>query len=218
MSIQIPKPMLAKKASGPFDSDDHLFEIKWDGIRCLALVERGIVRLQSRHFLEITSQFPELACLDRLPSGTLLDGELVVLVRGKPSLQEIQRRALLRNQVRIQCLSRVMPVTFMVFDLLYLKGKPLPACPLNERRQALQKLFEQVPIPGVLVTETIRRHGCELFVQAARLGLEGIMAKRLAGPYLPGKRSGHWLKIKVTEHRTLERSCSTFLRAWRNGQ
>jgi ATP-dependent DNA ligase len=196
MPLSIPKPMLAQKAEAPFDSPDHLFEIKWDGIRCLALIEGRQVGLQSRRFLDITSQFPELACLEWLPSGTVLDGELLVLRDGKPSLRAIQHRALLQNCQRVQWLSRTRPVTYMVFDLLYLKAKPLLATPLSLRREALQTLIEQVRLPGVLVPEAVQQHGCRLFAQVARLGLEGIMAKRLDGPYLPGKRSRYWLKIK----------------------
>jgi len=83
------KPMLAVAAREPFDSEHHLFEIKWDGIRCLAFVEGGRVRLQSRQLTEITAQFPELACLRRLPDWTILDGELVCLKGGKPDLSKV---------------------------------------------------------------------------------------------------------------------------------
>lgn len=85
----------------------------------------------------------------------------------------------------------------MVFDLLFLKGRMLVADPLRVRREALERLFQQVPLAGVLASEAVRQHGCQLFAQVARLGLEGIMAKRLDGPYLPGKRSRLWLKIKT---------------------
>src|SRR5260370_30157814 len=95
-------PMLAHKASEPFDSARHLFELKWDGIRCLGFIEDSRIRLRSRHFLEITSQFPELACLAGLPFGTVLEGELVVLDQGRPSLRHVLRRALLQNPQRIQ--------------------------------------------------------------------------------------------------------------------
>jgi len=190
-------PMLAQKAEAPFNSAQHLFEIKWDGIRCLAFIEGRRVRLQSRQLTEITFQFPELASLGQLSSGTMLDGELVVLHEGKPSLRHIQQRVLLQNRQRIQHLSHRTPVTYMVFDLLYLKGKPLMASPLSLRREALQNLMEWSHLPGILVSETIHQHGCQLFAQVLRLGLEGIMAKRLDGPYLPGKRSRYWFKIKA---------------------
>jgi ATP-dependent DNA ligase len=80
------KPMLAVAAPGPFDSDEHLFEVKWDGVRCLAFVEGGRVRMQSRHLLDMTAQFSELDILRELPGGTVLDGELVCLDAGKPNL------------------------------------------------------------------------------------------------------------------------------------
>jgi ATP-dependent DNA ligase len=137
------KPMLAQKAEGPFDSKQHLFEIKWDGIRCLAFIENGQVRLQSRHLTEITLPFPELAGLARLPSGTVVDGELVVFQSGKPSLEQIQKRALLQNRARIQHLSHTTPASYIVFDLLFLKGKSLMAAPLNVRREAINKLCAQ---------------------------------------------------------------------------
>ena len=125
-----------------------------------------------------------------------MDGELVVLQEGKPSLRHIQQRALLQNRQRIQFVSQTAPVIYMVFDLLYLKGKSLMASPLALRREILQTLTGQFALPGVLLPEAIEQHGCQLFAQVVRLGLEGIMAKRLDGPYLPGKRSRYWLKLK----------------------
>ena len=189
-------PMLAVKAEVPFDSEQHLFEVKWDGIRCLAFVESGRVRLQSRHSTEMTFQFPELAGLARLPSGTVLDGELVIFQDDKPSLAGIQRRALLQNRPRIQHLSQITPATYMVFDLPFLGNRPLMAAPLSTRREALIKLYEQFPLPRFLLSDGVSRCGCRLFAQVVRFGLEGMMAKRLDAPYLPGKRSRHWLKIK----------------------
>jgi ATP-dependent DNA ligase len=160
------------------------------------VVEGGRVRLQSRQLTEITVQFPEIACLAQLPSGTVLDGELVSFEADKPSLRRIQQRALLQNRSRIQHLSRITPATYLVFDLLFLRHRPLMAAPLSIRREALLKLCEQYPLPGLLLSEGLRRCGCKLFSQVVRLELEGMMAKRLDAPYLPGKRSRHWLKIK----------------------
>jgi ATP-dependent DNA ligase len=203
---RIIKPMLAKKADRPFDSDAHIFEIKWDGIRCLAFIEAARIQLQSRQLTDLTVQFPELACLKELPGGTVLDGELVALEHGKPSLRAAQQRVFLQNRHRIGWLSRTKPVTYMVFDLPYLNGKSLMASPFCFRREALQQLIERIRRPGVLVPEGVRGHGRQLFEQVVHLGLEGIMAKRLDGPYLPGRRSPYWLKIKPTIARRLESS------------
>jgi bifunctional non-homologous end joining protein LigD len=103
------RPMLAVEAKEPFDSDDHLFEIKWDGIRCLAFIEAGRVRLHSRELVEITAQFPELEGLAGLPDGTVVDGELVSMRGGVPSLAAVQSRVKLRDRNRIQLLSRFRP-------------------------------------------------------------------------------------------------------------
>jgi len=188
--------MMAASDQVPFDSEEHLFEIKWDGIRCLAFIEHGRIRLQSRQLTEITRQFPELAELKRLPTGTVVDGELVVLEAGRPSLHQIQHRALLQNRARLERLSQLAPATFIVFDLLYLQGRALLGVPLRHRREVLAGLLEQYAPSGVLVSAGVTEHGCKLFAQVVRLGLEGVMGKRLDSPYLLGKRSGHWLKIK----------------------
>lgn len=190
-------PMLAKRADAPFDSPEHQFEIKWDGIRCLGLIKARRVRLQSRQLLDITAQFPELACLAQLPSGTVLDGELVVMEHGKPSLRRVETRALLQNRTRIQFLSELMPVSYVVFDLLYLEDKQLLRAPLCHRRLLLERLIQRAGLPGILMSEVVRDNGRRLFAEVARLNLEGIMAKRLDSPYLPGRRCGHWMKIKT---------------------
>jgi ATP-dependent DNA ligase len=134
--------------------------------------------------------------LSQFPSGTVLDGELVVFREGRPSLRCIQQRALLQKRTRIEHLSQSTPVTYMVFDLLYFQGQSLMASPLSTRREALQSLIGEHPLPSVLVSEPVRQHGRRLFAQVVHLGLEGVMAKRLDGPYLPGRRSRYWLKIK----------------------
>lgn len=190
-------PMLAKESYAPFDSVHHFFEIKWNGIRCLAFIEAERVRLQSRQLMDLTAQFPELGCLAQLSSGTVLDGELVMMEHGKPSLRQVQRRALLQNRTRIQCLTELMPLTYVVFDLLYLEGKRFLQAPLCHRRQLLERLIQRAALPGVLMSAAVCPNGCRLFAEVARLNLEGIMAKRRDGPYLAGKRSGHWLKIKT---------------------
>ncbi len=86
------RPMLAQAAE-PFDSARHLFEIKWDGARCLAFIEPQRLRLVSRRGLDMQQQYPELAGLSKLPAGTVLDGEVVVLEGGRPSLARLQQRA-----------------------------------------------------------------------------------------------------------------------------
>ena len=191
------KPMLAVALPEPFDSDHHLFEIKWDGIRCLAFVENGRSRLQSRELMDITSQFPELDCLADLPDGTVLDGELVAMDGSRPSLGKIQSRALLQDQHRIDFLSRSSPVVYIVFDLIYVSGASITGKPLLERRRALEQLLCGLRPGQILLSEAVLGQGHDLFHAVENMGLEGIMAKCLDGQYRPGKRTALWKKIKL---------------------
>src|SRR5260370_13860550 len=123
-SILIPElprfvpPMLAKPGV-PFDSSEHLFEIKWDGTRVLAFVEQGGFRLVNRHRADVTDRYPELECLGALTAGTVLDGEVVVLQEGKPNFGLLPSRNQARAPLKIQSLARTLPATYVVFDLLY---------------------------------------------------------------------------------------------------
>ena len=188
--------MLAMAANEPFDSAAHLFEVKWDGVRCLTFVEGGRVRLQSRQLMEISAQFPELDALRALPEGTVLDGELVVLEGGQPALVKVQQRVHLQDQHRIRFLSQKSPAVYIVFDLLYVRGRSIMSDSLANRRAMLCEMIGPLLLPGVHVTESVPAVGRAVFVAAMRTGLEGVMAKRADGQYLSGKRSRAWLKIK----------------------
>ncbi len=192
------RPMLAQ-AGQPFDSDDHLFEIKWDGARCLAFIERQRLRLTSRRGLQM--HYPELAGLSQLPAGTVLDAEVVVLEGGKPSLLRLQQRASLQDLTKIQILSKQRPVTLMVFDLLYLRHENLMNNPLIDRRRRLEKLIEPLDDAQVLVPNYVLGCGKRYFAEIKRHGLEGVMAKRSRSHYQPGRRSRDWIKIKDQGYR-----------------
>ncbi len=188
-------PMLAR-ASAPFDSPDYLFEGKWDGIRALAFVGREGYRLLSRHGRNLTASFPDLAGLARLGPGVVLDGELVVLKDKRPHLGSVQSRQHTADPWKIRRLAQALPVTFVLFDLLYLDYRSLMAQPLTGRRRRLQETLTRADDPRLVFSEGVLGPGTVLFAQACRLGLEGVMAKRLSGRYRPGRRSGTWLKIK----------------------
>jgi ATP-dependent DNA ligase len=116
-------PMLAV-ASEPFDSSEYLFEVKWDGVRALACVQDDRCRIWGRELADYTDRYPELDVLSRLPSGTVLDGELVVLRDGRADLSAILRRHHLASARKIQLASRHLPVTYVLFDCLYHKAVP----------------------------------------------------------------------------------------------
>jgi len=193
------KPMLAQRRAEPFNCDKHLFEVKWDGIRCLSFIEDDRLRLQNHHLIDISDRYPELACLRKLPAGTVIDGEIVVLEHGRPSFQKVQQRDHLQDPISIEILSKRMPVTLMAFDLLYVRGRRITGQPLIERRQQLIDLVGRLSHPLVIVPDYIVGHGIEFFAGIVRHKLEGMMIKRLDSPYLIGRRWRDWLKIKVAQ-------------------
>ncbi len=183
----------------PFDSAEHLFEIKWDGTRVLAFVEKGGCRLVNRHQADMTDRYPELEFLNDLPAGTVLDGEVVVLRQGKPNFRLLLSRNQARSPLKIQFLARILPVTYVVFDLLYERYESLLAQPLSTRRERLEKLIQGCAHPRLVFSQGVVGSGKAFFAEICHQGLEGMMAKRLDSRYRPGRRTGAWIKIKPRE-------------------
>ncbi len=180
----------------PFDSDDHLYEIKWDGIRAVALVDRGGLRLWSRNEQSLASRFPELAELAALPAGLALDGEIVALRDGVPDFARVLRRARGAGVAGKSRTDGEAAVTFVAFDILYRGYEPLMQLPLRQRRAHLGEVLASAASRRVVFSEGVEGRGLALFEQACSRGLEGVMAKRLESTYTPGRRSGAWVKIK----------------------
>lgn len=177
----------------PFDSADHLFEIKWDGFRTMAHVEHRSLRLVSRSGRDVTTQYPELASLAALPDGSVIDGEIVSLRDGVPDFESLQPRDQARGARRAAALAAERPVWYVAFDLLYRDFTSLMDQPLSARRDRLLQL--DVPEP-MAVSEAVRTEGRRLYESVCSAGLEGIMAKRLDSRYRPGRRSDAWIKVK----------------------
>ena len=188
-------PMLAVKGE-PFDSDDFLFEVKWDGVRALAFRDERGYRVMNRRKVNITNRFPEFEGFDQLPVGTVLDGELVVFDNGKPVFARLQERDHLSDARKIRHGARSLPATFVAFDQLYALGDSVMDLPLSERRLLLEHTVSELGQPWCVLSDGIVGQGAALFAEVRRRDLEGIMAKRLTSPYLPGKRPDTWLKIK----------------------
>lgn len=187
------RPMLAR-SSPPFDSEKHIFELKWDGTRCIAFIDRDNVIFQNRRLIDISYRYPEFQKMRCIKAKELvLDGELVVLREGLPDFEKLQQREHTEDRERIRILSGLLPATYIVFDLLYINGVFLMGKPLMERKDRLHGLFPFSD--NVILSETYSK-GRELFKKALKIGFEGIMAKEKESPYLPGERSGYWLKIK----------------------
>lgn len=180
--------MLATLVDEPFDRPGWVFEIKWDGYRITAEVERGAVSLFSRNRLDYTARYaPIVASLKKLRHRATLDGEVVVLDEaGVSSFQLLQNRMHGEKKGRL---------AYMVFDLLALDGKDLRSKPLLERKRLLKKILHT--LPGVKYSDHVEERGVEFFEAAKEQGLEGIIAKDGASPYREGVRGREWLKIKT---------------------
>jgi DNA ligase D-like protein (predicted ligase) len=180
----------------PFESDRHLYEVKWDGFRSLAFVDGDGVRLAGRRKTDFTARFPELIQpLARLPRGTVLDGEIVHLTDGKPDFQALLRRERAWTG-EPSPRRRHAPVTFVAFDLLYQNHGSIMPAPLTERRARLAEYVTHAQGPRLALSDGHVGGGLALLDHATAMGLEGVMAKRLDGPYEPGGRSGSWAKFK----------------------
>lgn len=186
--------MLAVSAE-PFDAADHLFELKWDGIRCLAFVDEG-TRLQSRNLKPLNDLYPELADLHGAVrhAPCVLDGEIVALRDGRPSFLDLQKRHNARRPEIIRRLVKSIPVVYVVFDLLYHEGRPVMREPLWRRREMLAEALTRHD--AMVPAEAVPERGKDYFAAATRLGLEGVVGKQVGSPYLPGRRSRYWVKFK----------------------
>ena len=190
-------PMLAKAGTMPTAPALYAFEIKWDGIRAVAYLNKGKLRLLSRNHKDITAQYPELAALaSSLPDSRLvLDGEIVALgVDGRPSFSRLQHRMGLSSPRMIAKVGSEIPATYIIFDILYHDGRLCVDLPYSERRRILEAL--SVSGPAWQTPAHKSGEGPAMLTASREVGLEGIMAKRLDSKYEAGKRSGAWLKIK----------------------
>jgi bifunctional non-homologous end joining protein LigD len=191
------EPMKATLAELPRDQEAYGYEIKWDGVRAIAHCSGGRVRLESRNLRDITEQYPEVRALGRQIGArdAILDGELVALDEdGRPSFQRLQRRMHLTSEAVIRRRAREVPVTYMLFDVLHLDGRSTMALPYEHRRERLEELG--LAGSNWQVPSYHRGEGRALLDASREQRLEGIVAKRLESPYVPGRRSAAWLKVK----------------------
>jgi bifunctional non-homologous end joining protein LigD len=192
-------PMLATLVDDPFDDQQWLYEIKWDGYRAICFIKDGSARLVSRNQNDLTGEFPEIArATEKLPIETaILDGEIVALdEQGRSSFSLMQQRTGMTHPGKARKKDFTVPIVYYVFDLLYLNGYNLMRVPLEERKELLSHV---VPRGAGLLRYSDHHpgEGTALFQVARDKGLEGIVAKLRSGPYVQ-KRSREWLKIKIT--------------------
>lgn len=188
------RPMLATRGTTVPTGPEWLHEVKWDGIRVLAEVTGGALRLWSRNGNDVSAAYPELAPPAAAVAGRdlLLDGEVVAFADGVPSFAALADRMHVRNARKAAALATTNPVTLMLFDLLRLDGEDLTDLPLERRRERLEGLALggarwQVP-PAY-------DDGPTLYDATAAQGLEGVVSKKRSSRYHEGRRTAEWLKF-----------------------
>src|SRR6266851_5301108 len=166
------RPMMAKTGD-PFDSDNHFFELKWDGLRALLFLQNEKLELQNRNLRDVTASYPEIQTITKRISAkkVIIDGEVVVLgKKGTPDFGKLQNRFGIEDPKRVETARQANPVTYVAFDLLHLNGRDL-----------------------------IRSKGRQYYSEALKLGFEGVIGKEKHSPYLIGVRSSFWTKSKGSQ-------------------
>jgi len=192
--------MLAILVDEPFDDDNWLFEVKWDGYRAVAFIDGDRLRLVSRNQNDLTKAYPELQEIPQHVRArtAILDGEVVALDdQGRPSFSLMQQRTGVgEGGRRIRRTRDDIPVVYYAFDLLYLDGYNLVRAELEHRKDLLVSVL--APNDCLRFSDHYIGRGKDLFHAAAERNLEGIIAKQRRSCY-EQKRSREWLKMKITK-------------------
>ena len=185
------KPMLLKEIDKPFNDNNYLYEIKFDGIRAIIHVSKNSIKIISRNGKDMTKLYPELKNIKTIVGNNrvIFDGEIIALDKGKPSFQKLQMRSRLKN-INDQIIEEI-PVYFICFDILY-ENKSLINLPLIKRKDVLNKYIDT----DIFIKTKSYYKGIELFKKIKKLNLEGIVVKEKNSIYIPNKRVDNWLKIK----------------------
>ena len=197
-------PMLATAGALPRSEQGWAFELKWDGVRAIAYAQPGRLRLESRNLNDISSRYPELRALSRQIGmrEVVLDGEIVAFdEHGDPSFERLQGRMHVSSEHTIRRLAREVPVTYLIFDLVHLEGHSTMRLSYRERRALLERLDLNGPAWRTPANHSGNARG--LLAATAERKLEGLIAKQLDSPYLPGERTRQWLKIKNSARQEL---------------
>jgi len=191
------EPMLARTGPLPPDDGRWAYEVKWDGIRAIGYADGGRLKLLSRNNNDVTGRYPELRELGRALGSrqAVLDGEIVAFgPDGKPSFQVLQSRMHVVSDAAQRRLAAQHPVAYVIFDVLWLDGHSLMELPYERRREELAAL--ELSGPNWQTPTHRVGDGAALLAATRAQGLEGVIAKRLDCPYVPGRRSQGWVKVK----------------------
>jgi bifunctional non-homologous end joining protein LigD len=198
---QLLRPMMAAAASEPFDSAEHIFEIKWGGVRALAFIDGGLVTLIGSGGRDISEWYPELASLPAQVKGgrAVLDGEIVAVGKeGYPNLELLRERFKafgMSPPPRVPEENVAGAVSYQVYDILSAGDRPLLDQPLWQRKKILHSIL--TPSTVSAATDFIDGEGVAFYQAALEHRLEGVVAKHKQSEYRPGERSSEWLDLAV---------------------
>jgi bifunctional non-homologous end joining protein LigD len=180
-------PMLATLVDEPFENENWLFEIKWDGYRAISYIKNGYVEISSRNNKSFNEKFyPVYDELKELKKDLVIDGEIIVVnEKGISDFGALQNWRSEADGILL----------YYVFDLLWYEGRSLMNEPLSKRREMLKMILPEGD--RIKISEDIPAEGMAFFKSAEKIGLEGILAKKADSIYIPGNRSKNWLKIKT---------------------
>ncbi|WP_222928346.1 non-homologous end-joining DNA ligase [Cellulomonas telluris] len=208
------RPMLAVPGELPTGDDSGwAYEMKWDGVRAVAYVQGGGVRLLSRNDRDVTRSYPEVLGLGEALGSTaaVLDGELVTFdTRGAPDFGRLQQRMHVADPATARRLARTVPVVYLVFDVLHVDDASTLSLPYDARREVLAGLG--LAGPSWQVPPSFDGPGADVLAASRENGLEGVLAKRRTATYRPGARSPDWRKVKHVHTQEV------VLVGWRPGQ
>lgn len=192
------EPMLIKNKADPFNSKDFIYEIKYDGIRCIAYLSNKETDIRNKRDFNIANRFPELSRIHECAKDKcIVDGEIIILKEGIIDFYEVQRRTILTDPFKTHLSSMQRPATFIAYDIIYLKDHLITTLPLIERKRILEETINENN--AMVLSRYIEEKGIELFELAKERQLEGVVAKHKDSKYYFGKRSKDWIKLKVLE-------------------
>ena len=193
------KVMLISQEKEAFDDTNYIYELKLDGIRCIAYIDKNSVDLRNKRNDKVLFRYPELSNIYKQLNcdNVILDGEIFILKDSKTDFYEMQRRSLMSDKFKIELASKKLPVSFSAFDILYKDNEQLTDLPLIERKEILQNSIKEND--RISITRYIETEGKKLFELTTKNELEGIVAKKRDSKYFFGKRTKDWIKIKNFE-------------------
>lgn len=190
------KPMLISERVEPYNDDDSIFEIKIDGHRAISYNDKTSSDFRNKKDVKILPRFPELEFMFKNCNyKCILDGEINILVDGKPDFYETQRRSTMTDPFKVELAQKKYPANFVAFDIIYYKDKPVVELPLIERKKMLDEVVSENNI--LSKSRYIDSDGVALFKLAEELSLEGVVGKKKNSQYWFGKETKEWNKIKV---------------------